>query len=270
MYISVDMGGTNTRITGTTDVIHGQSFDKPIKRQNTGDYENDLQFIINTSKKIAKRGGATIKAVGIGTPGTPNPDRTKIASAINLPHWNQQPLVQPITNALNCPVYYDNDAVTAGLSEAYYGTWQPSDFHYLIWGTGIGGSEIKFDATGEVNYVAKLHWKNHFRDWTFECGGKALDEIYGRQTEKPWDDIFAKFSGHLLNYVATYQPPSIVFGGGLAERFDNQIEILKRQAGVDINISKFGGDSGIKGGFGLIRFAQSHNLPSVDLTDTED
>src|SRR5690606_3646864 len=128
----------------------------------TNSYENDLDFIIEASKKLAGR--TAIKAVGIGAPGTPTPDRLRINTAKNIPHWNDKPLVEPTSEALDCPVYFDNDAVTAGLGEAYYGNGAGTDFHYLIWGTGIGGADIRYDDTGDVVHASKLHWRRNLRD----------------------------------------------------------------------------------------------------------
>lgn len=265
------MGGTSTRITGSNDLIAIDYTSEPLRRRNTQNYENDLSYIIDSAKKIA--GHQAIKAVGIGTPGTPTPDRSRIETAVNIPHWNGQPLVEPISNALDCPVYYDNDAVTAGLGEAYYGSYQKGDFHYLIWGTGVGGATIERSENGGVVYAAKLLWKPHFKSW--DCAGVQLGKDYGKPpetfTEKEWGAVLKKFGRHLLNYVETFHPPAIIFGGGLAAKHHEAVRLNARRTGIHIDVSKFGDDSGIIGSLGLIRYELDPNhRPYVYQEDPED
>ena len=260
MYISVDMGGTNTRVVGSRGLERLEFINDPLRHRNTGSYENDLDFIIEAAKKAAGHGA--IRAVGIGTPGTPNPNRTYIASASNIPHWNNRPLVQPVSEALGCPVYYDNDAVTAGLGEAYYGDYKDGDFHYLIWGTGIGGASIERNDPPTVSYASKLIWKPRFYEWEQECAGGHLYKHYDRRqpeelNEAEWADVIKKFGSRLLHYVSRFDPPAIVFGGGLADRHREAITNLGSQVGIPISVSGFKGDSGIVGGFGLIRYEQN-------------
>lgn len=273
MYISVDMGGTNTRVAGSDSLERLEFVGNPIRRRNTMDYEDDLNFIINSAKKVAGR--KAIAAVGIGTPGTPSPDRMYIASAVNIPHWNNQPLVEPISDALDCPVYYDNDAVTAGIGEACYGDYKCGDFHYLIWGTGIGGASIERNHLGNVEYVSKLIWKPRFKEWEQACAGGQLSKRYGKSPESfsdvEWQDVFRVFSGHLLRYVEQFEPPAIVFGGGLADKHRLFIEANSEPTGIDISVSNFGNDSGIIGSFGLIKYEQDPNhRPYVYQEDPED
>jgi predicted NBD/HSP70 family sugar kinase len=272
MYISVDMGGTNTRVAGVTNLEQLEYIGEPLRQRNSQDYQRDLDFIIESARRLAGR--EAIKAVGIGTPGNPAPDRLGIATAKNIPHWNGKPLVQPIAEALECPVYFDNDAVTAGLGEAYYGNGVGKDFHYLIWGTGIGGAEIRTNNSSDVNHASKVHWKKHLSDWTVDCGGKTLIEQYKQQpsdfSEERWREVMPRFQRHLLNYIVKFEPPSIVFGGGIANmKRDELVEFGARQ-GTEIAISAFGDDSGIPGGAGLIRFASRHNLSPFDTTDIEE
>ncbi len=273
MYISVDMGGTNTRVAGIRSLESIDYVHEPIRRRNTMNYENDLDFIVESARKIAGR--EAIKAVGIGTPGTPNPDRTRIASAIHLPFWNDQPLTEPISESLDCPVFFENDAVTAGLGEAYYGN-QRSDFHYLIWGTGMGGASIERDEDGKVSYVEKLNWREHFYEWGVDCCGAGIEKKYGRVpetlSEEEWHRVRVKFDAHLLKYVENFGPDAMVFGGGLADKHRDYVESFARLAQIDVSVSDFGNDSGIVGSFGLIRYEidRPQDAPRYDtLADVE-
>jgi|GEM_PF-1382157 len=266
MYISVDMGGTNTRVAGAIDLDTLYMIHEPIKHRNSGDYEKDLDFIIESAKKIA--GHHAIKAIGIGTPGTPNYDRTRIASAVNLPHWNNKPLVEPIRDALDCDVIYGNDGEAGALGYAYYDAKDDIDFHYLIWGTGIGGASIEYDMHGEVARIGKLHWESHFKDWESACSGGSLTKKFGAPetySNDQWRKILREFGRYLIRYVETYDPSSIIFGGGLATKHAKDLQELGTSAGIDITIHR----NSIHGGFGLIRYQQTIGLPPIDAADIE-
>jgi predicted NBD/HSP70 family sugar kinase len=252
MYISVDLGGTNIRIVGSRDLDNPKFISEPLRRRNTNNYENDLDYIIKSSQKIA--GKATIDAVGIGITGSPNQDKTMIASAGNMSNWVGKPFIKTISESLSCPVYYDNDAVATALGEVYYGHLK-TDFHYLIWGTGIGGAEVLCSSKLKV---AQLEWQDHYRDWEIDCGGAKLAQNFGKPTENfsdnDWKIVINNFGKHLNTYANTYSPKTIVFAGGLSNKHAKALLRLASKIGININITNFGEDSGLWGGFGLIRY----------------
>jgi predicted NBD/HSP70 family sugar kinase len=258
MYISIDMGGTNTRIAGAHDIDNPTFIGQPVRHRNSQTYEADLQFMIDTIQEVA--GGERIAAIGIGTPGTPNSDRTQIASAIHIPYWENKPLVEPLANSFGCPVYYHNDAVVAGLGEAYYGSRPQHDFHYLIWGTGIGGAAIQHLERGGLA-ATKLIWKTHFQAWSADCAGAEVTKRFSKSpenfSEAEWATVLKACERHLLSYIETHQPPAVIFGGGLAVRHRQMLLGLNQTSSTPIGLTSFDEDSGIMGGFGLIRHAQS-------------
>jgi hypothetical protein len=65
--------------------------------------------------------------------------------------------------------------------------------------------------------------------------------------------VAGDFKRHLVSYLETHRPQAIVFGGGLAVRHSEMIEEAGRNLGTQIEVTKFGDDSGLMGGFGLIR-----------------
>lgn len=56
-----------------------------------------------------------------------------------------------------------------------------------------------------------------------------------------------------MSYLETHRPKAIVFGGGLAVRHAQMIEEAGQSLGTQVDVTKFGDDSGLMGGFGLIR-----------------
>jgi len=253
--ISVDLGGTNTRLALATNLENPSFNDEIVRRLNIHDYDDDLAFIIDTAKSLAN--GNPIDALGIGVPGRVNDEKTDMVASNNLPEWANKNFAIDLATALECPVYMDNDGVASSLGEAYYGNTK-SDFHYLIWGTGISCVHVSFDQDGNVttNYARRNH-HNLFEQWENECGGAGLLRIYGKPgeqlTAEDWTKVNANFVRHLRQYIIDTKPPAIVFGGGLAVHHTETITNYADAMGVPIQITQHGGQSGLFGGLGLIR-----------------
>lgn len=251
-YITVDIGGTNTRIAGAANLDNPVFAGEPIRRRNSTDYEADIAAIIEAARQI---GGSDIKGVGIGIVGDLNKERTVVLSARNNGHWNGKPFVEELSQALHCPVVAENDAVAAALGEAYYGEVK-SDFAYVIWGTGIGGAMVVHDQQHKPS-VNKLDWNKHFSEWEYACGGKELAQTYGKQPEElsdtNWQAILTKFSDHAKHFVELAKPQAIVFGGGLSVRHKAELENLSSALALPCKVTGFDGDSGLYGGLALIR-----------------
>ena len=252
MYISVDVGGTNTRVAGALDIDNPAFESTPLRRRNTHNFENDIEFIITSALRIA--GNDRVQAVGIGTPGSPNDDKTKMKSARNLRSWEDKPLVSTLRGALDCEVFYDNDVVAASLAEVYYGQGL-GDFDYLIWGTGVGGAEVH--RTSSTPEIKILNWQEHFSDWERSVGGKEIASFFGKPPEEftiaDWEVVSTRFHEHLRRFISANQPKAVIFGGGLAVTHAKLIEKAGQYLGVKIGVTKFGEDSGLMGGFGLIK-----------------
>ncbi|MGE5309706.1 MAG: ROK family protein [Sphaerimonospora mesophila] len=253
MFISIDVGGTNTRVAGATDLAN-PVFNRVVRRRNIHDFEKDMAFMVGAALAIAD--GEEIEAVGIGAPGLPNADKTAIEWAENLKSWNGRPLAVSLREGLGAPVFYDSDEPVAALGEVYYGPtrFTPEGFDYLIWGTGIGGARVKH---GNPPLATQLDWRTYFVDWENDNGGAKLTEKFRKApedfTDADWAVVAKSFERHLGDYIEMHRPRAIVFGGGLAVKHTVMIENLGRDFGTQINVTKFGGDSGLMGGFGLIR-----------------
>ncbi len=263
MYISIDLGGTNTRIVGSASIEEPAFISQPVRYKNTQIYENDLRAMIDAVKQVSN--GQKLDAIGLSTPGTPNEEKTQITSAKNIPQWNNKPLVVPISESFACPVFYDNDAVAAGLGEAYYGNQVAGDFHCIVWGTGIGGASISRLENSDTLDARKLLWKAHFADWEAACSGASLTKRFNAPPESfdeaRWRVINDDFHQHLLRYIDTFQPQAIVFVGGLAVKNAELLQGIGTIHGTTIKVTQFGNDSGLMGGFGLIRQGLAFTRP---------
>jgi hypothetical protein len=254
IYIAIDIGGTNTRIAGVADLDNPSFVSEPIRRRNSTNYEEDIAFIIEATRKI---GGNDIKAVGVGVVGTMNKDRTRSLHSKNNAHWNDKPFVEDINRALSCPVFADNDGVVAALGEAYYG-YAKNDFAYVIWGTGIGGAMVVHNEQG-IPFVRKLDWGKYFGKWEYACGGKELAITYGKRPEElsdmEWQTILQKFGDQARRFATLAAPQAIIFGGSLSVRHRTELEALSGDLGLACKVTSFGSDSGLYGGLALIKNA---------------
>lgn len=255
-YIAVDIGGTNIRVTSASSLDRPQ-LAMPLRRRNESDYEKNLSFIIESARTLAK--GEPILAVGVAMPGTLNEDKTRLQSARYLAQWIGQSFVPSLAQALNCPVYIENDGVVAGIGEALYGG-TPKEFYYVIWGTGIGGASVKRSDDSAVVEVSKLPHASHFRTWEDDCGGKELAQRYGKApedlTEADWRKIMLRFSSHLNHFIDVTGTPAVVFGGGLAMRHQEAI-LAASPTEAKVMVTSLGNDNGLYGGLGLIKQAQA-------------
>lgn len=251
-YITVDIGGTNTRVAAVSSLKEPVFIGEPIRRRNSTDYADDLAFIVDTARKLA---GDDITAMGVGVVGTLDQARTRSLHSKNNAHWNNKPFVAELSRELNCPVVADNDGVVAALGEAYYGVVK-SDFAYVIWGTGIGGAMVVHDSNG-TPFVEKLDWSKYFGKWEYDCGGKELAVTYGKQpeelTDNEWGVVKDNFSKRAQQFAKTVQPGAIVFGGGLSVKHKAALEALSTVLGIPCTVTQFDGDSGLYGGLALIR-----------------
>lgn len=259
MYVSIDVGGTNTRVAVFEDLYSATLATDPIEQKNTGDFNEDINFIIACAQKLS--GSKRIRAVGICSPGTQNPEKTELVSAKNLTSWIGKPAVKSLSTALKCDVYYDNDAVAAGIGEYRYGKNLGGAFHYLIWGTGIGG--VSIESTNKGVQSKKLNWLENFKAWESDCGGSELELEFGKKpenfVEKEWRVVESRTIKHLRDYIQINQPGTIIFGGGLAVRHSEFLQRIGAINSTRVRATEFGGNSGLIGALGLI---PRSNLPT--------
>jgi glucokinase len=84
-----------------------------------------------------------IQAVGVGAPGSVNPDKGEIIFSPNLPGWEHVPLQKALTKLLDRPVRVENDCNVCTLG-VYHAELRAKPRHMvgIFLGTGIGGGLI--------------------------------------------------------------------------------------------------------------------------------
>jgi len=157
-------------------------------------------------------------------------------------------------------VYADDDATAAALGIALYGNIG-GNFVYITWGTGIGGAIV--EQVGNNVTSTLLDWYDYFERWEGKCGGEKIKGRYGKTgdklTESEWKLVIEDFIEELTIFTKRVKTTLIVFGGGIAIKQKARLVYVQdklKALGGDfptLKISPLGEDTGLYGGFGLIK-----------------
>ncbi len=140
MYLSIDFGGTRTRVGWFSETLE-------LLRRDEGHSQTSdpQQVVIERIIALARRVipvGEKPRAIGVCAPG-PQAYSGYILHAPTLPGWDRVPLAQIISEAFDVPVFMENDANLGALAEYHTGAAQGADpMIYLTVSTGIGGGAI--------------------------------------------------------------------------------------------------------------------------------
>lgn len=143
-YIGIDLGGTNVAV-GVVDEEY-----RIIGRANTATKafhpaEEIAEDMAEMAKQAAENAGISMEEVawvGVGTPGTVNPETGIVGFAANL-GFRDTPLGPLVEAKLGKKVYLENDANAAAYGEMLAGAATGLDSVMMITlGTGVGGGII--------------------------------------------------------------------------------------------------------------------------------
>lgn len=140
-YAGIDLGGTFIKCGIVSEDGKILAKDK-IPTGKERDYREIAADMANLVKKLAARAGVTVKAVGIGSPGTIDSKNGVIVYSNNIA-WKDVPLCGEISARLGLPTYITNDANAAALGEHFCGAGKKySSLILVTLGTGVGGGII--------------------------------------------------------------------------------------------------------------------------------
>lgn len=191
MYrIGIDVGGTNIAM-GLVDESYRIIRKKSVK---TGENSSPMQMINAITDGIDELVGdiggdkTLIDAIGIGVPGTAEPDTGKILYANNL-GFEDVPFLTEIKAKLGPDLeektFFENDANAAAIGEYITGDYDVPVFVMVTLGTGIGGGII---VNGRLlrgcNYAAAEfgHMSINIDGCDCNCGRKGCFEDYASAT----------------------------------------------------------------------------------------
>jgi glucokinase len=124
----------------------------------------------------------SLRGLGVGSPGSVDPQTGTVSEARNLPGWEGGfPLAEVLSAKLGIPVHVGNDVQVATDAEFALGAGKPySSLLGVFWGTGVGGGIIldgkPWLGRGSAAEIGHVVVKNGGRRCT--CGRRGCMEAY--------------------------------------------------------------------------------------------
>jgi glucokinase len=196
--IGVDLGGTSIKFALATE--DGKIIKEDKKPTNTEAAKEtilaNLSDAIMQMKEYARQHGHRPVGVGLGSPGSVEIHTGFLmGSTPNFLHWQNVEIKKELEQAVQLPVFVDNDANLMALGETRFGAG--IGHHNVICltiGTGVGGGIIIDDNLyrGFRCAGAELgHLSIEMEGLPCNCGGKGCLEAYASATA-----ILRNFKGH--------------------------------------------------------------------------
>lgn len=263
MYLSIDVGGTKTRIDASEDLR------TIVKHYHFSTLKSPNELV----KKI-KYLFSHIDGIILGLPGVLNKEKSELINSPNLnKSWvnlNFKELLKELTSNIFC----QNDAALAGLAEAVLGGGKNYNIVvYLTISTGVGGVKIINKQIEQNNFGFEPGHQIIIENGRpCSCGqrgclkayvsGSAFQEIYKKEpkfcTNQNYWNKYAKYLGQgLINIITIWSPEILILGGSMLNEpiyfFNPLMEYLKNNLKIvpmpQIKISQLKDDAGTLGGF---------------------
>jgi glucokinase len=274
MYVSLDIGGTTTRIAFSKNFADFIDVIKYPTPDDFNEFVNELNnHLLSSSEEI--------KAISLGIAGIINRKKQHILKCPNIPFIeNLSPfdLIHDVkrTNQIQTrnltlsktKIYLENDASLAALAEATVGPGKSyKRVAYITASTGIGGSLITDKEIAQTTY--NLEPGHHFinysqtfgRTWEDIASGTSFTKRFGIKPDNTndqniWNHYVNYFASGLHNISLLWRPDIIIIGGSIAKKSDYFLVKLQEKLNEtlgetrpEIKISGLGDDNGLIGGF---------------------
>lgn len=223
MIVAVDTGGTKT-LVGLFDhsgqLVRQEKFPTPEK------VDEYIGQLVATIDALTNKDTKVVDCISIALPGTIA--NGSMAHAGNL-KWTNIDMKSLLAYRFDCPVFVENDANLAGLSEAKMLKETPRVCLYVTVSTGIGTGII---TDGKINpYFASTEGGQIFLEhdgvikrWELFASGKAIFKTYGKLAseitdERTWYHIAKNIAAGLMVLCPALGPDVIIIGGGVGTHF---------------------------------------------------
>jgi len=273
MYVSIDLGKSNTRVASSKDL---KIIDKVEKFPTFKDLAAEKSAIREAIYKVAN--AEAVKFVCVGMPGILNKMSGTFYKMAIYEELNGLPYDAFVQDCIKGPqVLFENDAYLGGYGEAVAGSGKEFNVvAYLTLSSGVGGVRIPFKEIDPSFYFSEpghqIIVENGLDDpvcgqkgcLQAYCSGTAFESIYHMKPEdcsdeKTWDEFSVHLASGIINIISMWAPEIVVIGGGLSQKFDfyypGLIENLGKQSFFplpEIRKAAFGDESGLHGGFSYI------------------
>lgn len=275
MYVVVDIGGTKTRVAGSSDLAE---LTEAVILKTPGEYGDGLELLRGAALKAAA--GDRIHAVAIGVPGVLSRDKRVLVNAPNLPIWNGATLAEDVEASLGAPVVLENDTALVGLGEATAGAGQGSAIlAYVTISTGVNGARIVDGRIDRATYgfeIGEQYIDAGARNFEELVSGSAIARRFGVEPRAlgahhpVWDELAATTARALHNTIAHWSPDRIVMGGAMMSEIGISIDRVsahlralprKNPSLPDVVHAKLGDYGGLWGALARLRQEDLSKLP---------
>lgn len=231
MIIAVDTGGTKTLVASYNE--SGSIVGEPVKfptPPKEEDYVRELTAYLQETF-----GGEEIDAIVIAIPGI---IKNGVAVWCNNLKWKNFNVAKAFKGVLgDAPVFVENDANLAGLSETRQLKSIPVSSVYITISTGIGSG---FITNGKIDPGlrhsepgrALIEFDGAVLEWETFASGKAIYNAYGKfardiKSKKIWYQAAVRMSRGFLALIPITQPDVIIIGGSIGTYFERYGDMLK-------------------------------------------
>lgn len=183
-----------------------------------------IATIVRTMKRA--HSGYRFLGVGLALPGPFGVDSMSFVGPTTLHGWQNVNILERLQQATRLPAFIEIDMAAAALGEQLYGLGPHlSDYYYLFFGVGLGGTMVhdgesvrgNWGNAGEIGHLTVVP-NGH----ACACGNQgclenyvSLDALHRSQMEEePWvDSIWPIFARAIRMIENMYDPQTVVLGG---------------------------------------------------------
>ncbi|MBS7346136.1 MAG: ROK family protein [Candidatus Sacchiramonaceae bacterium] len=234
MIITIDTGGTKTLIAGFSErgkVLAKTKFPTPKQPKKY------ISAISETLKDLFEEyfEQGQVQAISVAMPAIVEDGVVVWAQNLRWRNFDVKSELQIIFSK-KIPIFVENDANLAGLSEARFLDKPENTVLYLTVSTGIGAgiiSESNINRGLRKSEAGRIivEYDGSMREWESFASGKAIFETYGiytRDITKPkmWLNISDRISRGLLVLIPIVQPEIVIIGGSVGSQFDKYGRML--------------------------------------------
>lgn len=223
MIVAIDTGGTKTLIA---------SFDENgvLGPQNKFPTPKDpTEYVELLRSKITETfAGQNVEAIILALPGIV---KNGVAIWCNNLKWTNFDAASALAGVLgDTPIFVENDANLAGLSETRILKTIPEQSLYVTVSTGIGTGII---TNGRINQSLRhseggrslVEFDGDVREWESFASGRAVYKTFGQYArditdKKIWDQVADRISRGFLAVIPILQPDVVIIGGSIGTYFD--------------------------------------------------
>lgn len=142
-YIGVDIGGTKIGVSrfdvSTSSIVEVERFPTGIQC----DPVDAINRVVGITGAWIENAGSSPEAIGVSVGGMYDVHSGCMRHAPHLPLWDGFPIVSSLSEALDAPVFGENDANACALAEWRFGAGRGcDDLIFLTFGTGLGAGLI--------------------------------------------------------------------------------------------------------------------------------